>query len=400
MVQTLFLTGALLLLLFIGGLLAHRIRQSLIPAYMIIGFFSRSFIQVNEGLNFLGQLGLIFLLFFIGFEYSLPKILRSGRSLVLAGMIDLVINFPIGFFVGLSFGWSVFESLVLGGILYVSSTAIITKSLIDLKRAAYPETETILGILVFEDLILVVFLAFVSGLSAYGQLSFGPVLVGSLKAIFFFVLFILITRRFVPLLNRLMAVESPELFTLLVFSLIVGASAVAKGIGLTEAIGGFFIGMVVAETIHREKIERAFIPFRDLFAAIFFFYFGLSIQISPMGPLYMILFTLILFSIAGKLASGMLAGWVNGLSSRASITIGLTMIARGEFSIILAGVAVSSTPSATALQAVTGMYVFILAIVGVLMMDHSPRMAVVLQNPLNRLGHFLNRAEKNLDKVE
>ena len=400
MAHTLFLTGALLLLLFLGGLLAHRVRQSLIPAYMIIGFFSQSFIPVSDGLNFLGQLGLIFLLFFIGFEYSLPKILRSGRSLVVAGMIDLLINFPIGFFIGLFFGWSVFESLVLGGILYVSSTAIITKSLIDLKRAAHPETETILGILVFEDLALVVFLAFVSGLSVSGPLSLGPVLLGSLKALFFFFLFILITRRFVPVLNRLMAVESPELFTLLVFSLIVGSSAVAKGIGLTEAIGGFFIGMVIAETVHREKIERAFIPFRDLFAAIFFFYFGLSIQMTATGPLYLILFVLILFSISGKLASGMLAGWVNGLSGRASITIGLSMIARGEFSIILAGVAAASTPSATALQAVTGMYVFILAIVGVLMMDHSPRMAVALQNPLNRLGRFLVRPEKNLDKAE
>jgi len=400
MVQTLFLTGGLLLLLFLGGLLAHRIRQSLIPAYMIVGFSSRSFIQINDGLNFLGHLGLIFLLFFIGFEYSLPKILRSGRSLIVAGMIDLIINFPIGFLIGLFFGWSFFESLVLGGILYVSSTAIITKSLIDLKRAAYPETETILGILVFEDLVLVVFLAFVSGLSVYGQLSFGPVLVGSLKAIFFFVLFILITRRFVPLLNRLMAVESPELFTLLVFALIVGASAVAKGIGLTEAIGGFFVGMLVAETVHREKIERAFIPFRDLFAAIFFFYFGLSIPMSAEGPLYGILFVLIFFSILGKLASGMLSGWVSGLSNRASLTIGLSMIARGEFSIILAGVAAASMPSTAVLQAVTGMYVFILAILGVFMMDYSPRMAVALQNQLNRLGDLFDRAEKNLDKAE
>jgi CPA2 family monovalent cation:H+ antiporter-2 len=400
MAHTLYLTGALLLLLFIGGMLAHRIRQSLIPAYMIIGFLSRSFIPDSDGLSFLGQLGLIFLLFFIGFEYSLPKILRSGRSLVVAGMIDLVVNFPIGFFIGLVFGWSVFESLILGGILYVSSTAIITKSLIDLKRAAHPETETILGILVFEDLALVIFLAFVSGLSIYGPWSFGPVLLGSLKAMSFFLLFILITRRFVPMLNRLMAVESPELFTLLVFSLIVGASAVAKGIGLTEAIGGFFIGMLIAETIHREKIERAFIPFRDLFSAIFFFYFGLSIQINATLHLGWILSVLIFFSVVGKLASGMLTGWFNGLSRRASMTIGLSMIARGEFSIILAGVAAASMPSATALQAVTGMYVFILAIGGVLMMDHSPRMAVVLQNGMNHLGYLLYRTEKNLDKVE
>lgn len=400
MTHTLFLTGVLLFLLFIGGWLAHRIRQSLIPAYMVIGFLSRSFIPPGDGLNFLGQLGLIFLLFFIGFEYSLPKILRSGRSLFLAGAIDLVVNFPIGFFIGLVFGWSVFESLVLGGILYISSTAIITKSLIDLKRTAYPETETILGILVFEDLALAIFMSFVSGLSTLDRLAPGPVLLGSLKALFFFFLFILITRRFVPLLNRLMSVESLELFTLLVFSLIVGASAIAKGIGLTEAIGGFFMGMVIAETVHREKIERAFIPFRDLFAAIFFFTFGLSIRTPSADHLFGILVVLIVFSILGKLVSGALAGWINGLSRRASLSVGFSMTARGEFSIILAGIAVSAAPSAAALQAVTGLYVFVLAVLGVLMMDRSPRMAIVLQNVLDKPRRLFARPEKNLDKTK
>jgi monovalent cation:H+ antiporter-2, CPA2 family len=360
------------------GLAAHRIGVSAIPAYLLAGILLgpneprlTSLIQPSEVTEFVAEIGLIFLLFFLGLEFTLGRLGRTGRHIGLGGTMDLIVNGAIGLLVGLvAFGLS-FGALILAAAIYVSSSAITVKGLIDFRRLADDETDLVLAILLFEDLVI----AFVLGFAATGGGTTGATLGTVAKAAAFIAVSLAASRWLARPLDRVLDWLPREFFLLFTFGLLVGMAALAKELGLSEAIGALMAGVLLSETSIREEIEERFFAFRDLFAALFFFVFGLSIDLGALGYLGWLLVLAVPLTIVGKTAAGYFAGRVGGFTPRQSFSAGVGVVAHGEFTIILAQLASGNTRLSEAVQsdltAFAGLYVLATATIGIVLMKES-----------------------------
>jgi monovalent cation:H+ antiporter-2, CPA2 family len=362
------------------GLLASRFGLSAIPAYLLAGLLlgpneprALSVIEPSEVTTFVAELGIIFLLFFLGLEFTLDRLLRSGRHLGLGGSIDLVVNAAIGFLIGLvAFGLS-FAALILAAAVYVSSSAVTVKGLIDFRRLADDETDVILAILVFEDIVI----AGVLGFAAAGGEGISPTLIAVAKALAFITASLAVSRFLARGIDTVLDWLPSEFFLLFTFALVVAMSAGADALGLSEAIGALMAGVILAETSVRREIEERFLSFRDVFAALFFFVFGLTIDVGALGDIGWLLALAVVMSVGAKVVSGYGAGVVGGFTRRQSLNVGAALVAHGEFTIILAQIA-SGNPAIPLgdredLVAFTGLYVLATATLGVILMKESKR---------------------------
>ena len=333
-----------------------------------------SFVQPSEVTSFVAELGLVFLLFFLGLEFSLERLLRSGRHIGLGGSIDLVVNAGIGLLVGLiAFGPS-FAALILAAAIYISSTAITVKGLIDFRRLADDETALILAILLFEDLAIAFVLGFAGG--GGGELGDTLALVG--KAVAFIGLSLAASRWLARPIDRFLDALPREFFLLATFALVVGMAAAARAFDLSEAIGALMAGVILSETTVRGEVEERFLGFRDLFGALFFFVFGLTIDVEALGSVGWLVALAVVLSVVGKIAGVYGAGILGGFTRRQSFNAGAALVARGEFTIILAQLA-ASNPTLTAptredLVAFAGLYVLGTSVIGVILMKESKRL--------------------------
>jgi monovalent cation:H+ antiporter-2, CPA2 family len=366
------------LLLAALGLAAHVVGISAIPAYLLAGLLLgphephfTSLIAPSEVTDFLAELGIIFLLFFLGLEFSLGRLTRTGRHVGLGGALDLMINAAAGLIVGVAaFGLS-FGALILAAAVYVSSSAITVKGLIDFRRLADEETDLVLAILLFEDIAI----ALVLGFAATGGGSTASTLGTVVKAIAFIGLSLAASRWLTRPIDIALDWLPREFFLLFTVGLLVGMAALAKELDLSEAIGALMAGVILSETSVREEIEERFFSFRDLFAALFFFVFGLSIDIGALGRLGWLVALAVPLTILGKTAAGYFAGLVGGFTPRQSFNAGVALIAHGEFTIILAQLASGNTRLSEAVQsdltAFAGLYVLATATIGVVLMKES-----------------------------
>jgi CPA2 family monovalent cation:H+ antiporter-2 len=367
------------------GLFASRFGLSAIPAYLLAGLLlgpnepkELALISPSDVTEFVAKLGIVFLLFFLGLEFSLSRLTRSGRHVGLGGAIDLVTNAGLGVVVGLvAFGFS-FASLVLAGCIYVSSSAIAVKGLIDFRRLGDDETDLVLAILVFEDLVIALMLGF----SAAGGGTPSHTLILVAKALAFVTAGVAASRWLRTGVERLLERLPFEFFILAVFGFLVGSAAIAEELGLSEAIGALMAGIVLSETSVRDQIEERFFSFRDIFAALFFFVFGLSIDVGALGDVGWLLVLAVTVTLIGKLGAGWLAGKIGGFSSRQSLNAGVALVAHGEFTVILAQLASENTRIAAGdradLVAFAGLYVLATATVGVMLMKESKRLGRLL----------------------
>jgi CPA2 family monovalent cation:H+ antiporter-2 len=370
------------------GLAASRVGLSAIPAYILAGLLLGpnepkvlSLIEPSEVTDFVAQLGLVFLLFFLGLEFSSERLLRSGRHAGLGGSIDLAINAALGLIVGVvAFGFS-FAALIVAGAVYVSSSAVAVKGLIDFKRLADDETDLILAILVFEDIAL----AIVLGFAASGGGELADTLWAVLKALLFLTVALGASRFLKRPIDRLLAWLPSEFFLLAVVALVVGVSAIAHELELSEAIGALVAGILLAETTVREEIEERFLSFRDIFAALFFFVFGLTIDVGALKTVGWLVGLAVVLSVFGKLGAGTLAGLVGGFTRRQSLNVGAALVAHGEFTIILAQIAAGNAAISLAdrdeLTAFAGLYVLATATIGIVLMKESKRIGRALFTP-------------------
>ncbi|MBY3620443.1 cation:proton antiporter [Acinetobacter sp. CUI P1] len=377
-----FEVGLAIALIAMVGLIATKLRFSVIPFYILVGMavgphafkiwhLDFRFIESATLIEFLGRIGVLFLLFYLGLEFSVGRLVKSGRSIVTGGTIYLLINFTLGLILGWSLQFPIEEILVIAGITTISSSAIVAKVLVDLKRTANPETEMILGIIMFEDVFLAVYISILSGLVLSDSSSLGGVLLSALTALGYMLALLIVGRKLVPWLNRVLNIRSGELFSLVIFAALFLIAGFSETIHVAEAIGALLFGLVLAETEHVKRIEKLVIPFRDFFGAIFFFSFGLTIDPLTLGgeALWYSLAAVIV-TLIGNFVAGMLAGRSAGLSPRASSNIGLTIVSRGEFSIIMANLGKAGGLLAI-LQPFAAMYVLMLAILGPLLTKES-----------------------------
>lgn len=388
--------GIALILIAIGSIIANKLKFSIIPFLIVIGMLvgphaptfgiiDLTFIQSDEIIQFLGRIGVLFLLFYLGLEFSVGKLAKSGKNIVFGGSIYVALNFVLGVIYGLLVGMPWLETLIIAGLLSVSSSAIVAKVLVDLKRTANPETELILGMILFDDIFLALFLTTMSGILLAGSTSFIGISISVLISIGYMILFFIIAKKGAGLLNKWLNIKSDEIFIIVIFATLFFVAGFSETIHVAEAIGALLLGLVFSETEHRDRIEHLVVPFRDFFGAIFFFSFGLSIDPSTLIDAIWLSLGAVIVTIIGNLIAGIVSGRNAGLSYKASTNIGLTIMARGEFSIIVANLGITAGLSPI-LTPFTALYVLILAIIGPFLAKES-KMIYKLLNKIFRWEH-------------
>ena len=392
---TLLAVGAMFLALVVAGVVARRLDVSVIPLYIVAGIAVGELAgaagslpavasavpqPASEFVSLGAELGIVFLLFFLGLEFSIDRLLASRDRLLSAGLLDLGVNFPVGLAIGLAAGWSLVEAFVLGGVVYVSSSAVITKSLIDLGWIANAESEPMLGTLVFEDLAVALYLAVLSAIVfGGGDLASAARSVG--VAAGFLLVLVAGVAKGDALFARYLDVDSNELFVLRAVAVTTVVGGVALELGVSEAVAAFFVGMGFSSTEHVGALERLLVPVRDLFAAVFFFYIGLTTQLALVGGVAGLLAVAVALTTLSKLASGYATGRrVYGLDHRRATRVAAGMVTRGEFSLIIAAlVAGAGTPVlAETVPAFAVGYVLVMSVLGTLAMQYADRLAALV----------------------
>ncbi len=379
--------GVMFATLAVGGALATRLDQSVIPAYIVAGVLvgpnapeiagqSLTLVQQQEFITLLQELGIVLLLFFIGLEFDLSSLLRRREAVTRAAGVDLLLNAGAGFALGYAFGFGLVESVLLAGATYISSSAIITKSLIELGWIADPEAEAILGVLIAEDLVIAVYLALLTAVAlSGGTLASALVPLGISVAVI--AALVALATVGTPLVARALDTDADELFLLRIVAAVTVVAGVALALGVSEAVAAFFLGAAVGGTEHAHRVERVITSERDLYAAVFFFAIGLGTDPGALGAVALPLVALVLVTAVTKLVSGYAGAAAYGLTERRRVRMALAMVARGEFSLVLAALAVTAglDPQLTAL--IVG-YVLAMSILGTVLMRLSGRVEALV----------------------
>jgi CPA2 family monovalent cation:H+ antiporter-2 len=398
---------ALLLIGFAVGL-AHKLGLSNIPFLILIGMavgphapqfgvFDFRFIETASLITFMGRIGVLFLLFYLGLEANLTRLIEAGRSILVGGTIYVGINFTLGFSFGYFVGFPLRESLIIAGLTTVSSSAIVAKILFDYERMANPETQVVLGITMFEDVFVAIYLSLISGIVLSGATSVGGVVSSGGIALAFIVGLMIVGRWATPLLNRLLRISSNEVFVVIVFACLFLLAGLGETIHVAESIGALLLGLILGETEHSERMERLVVPFRDFFGAVFFFGFGLSIDPFTLGGAAWTAVGASALSLVGVVIAGLIVGWRAGVSPVGSLNTAFTLLARGEFSIIIVNLALAGSLMPV-LQPLAALYVLILASASPLLAKESERIYGLLARLFRRLGRK-KKAKEEIEKA-
>lgn len=418
--------GVAIILVASVGLLANRLKFSVIPFFIVIGmvlgndhypdavaeFLANlnnpgltdsidsiwrflTFTESKPFIDFMGRLGVLFLLFYLGLEFSVGRLIKSGKSMVAGGVIYLLINLASGLLVGWMMELPFKELMVLCGIMTSSSTAIVAKVLTDLKRTANPETEVIMGMIMFDDLFVAMHISFLSGLILSGGGSVWAVVWTSLLALAFILGILILGRKLVPFIDKLLHKKSSELFILIIFSLLFIIAGLSETIHVAEAVGALMAGLVFADSRFIKKIEGMVSPFKDFFGAMFFFSFGLSIDLYSLGGAVGWAVFAAGITLVGNVAAGYFATRFSTLPPKNSVDIGFTLSARGEFSIIMANIGKAGALMPV-IQSFVVVYVLLLSIVSPLLTKESRN----IWNALAGTPEVTKKPKKKLSDLE
>jgi CPA2 family monovalent cation:H+ antiporter-2 len=345
--------------------LASKWGFSAIPLYLLAGLafgnggilplqFSEEFVHIGA------EIGVILLLFLLGLEYSGEELSANLKTGLPSGIVDFILNFPPGLIMGLLLGWSPLAAMLLGGVTYISSSGIIAKVLTELGRLNNPETPTIISILVIEDLAMALYLPLVAVLLI--GLGFADALISILIALATVGIVLFIALRYGKRISALIAHQSDEVILYTTFGLVLLIAGIAQRLQVSAAIGAFLVGIALSDPI-AERTHKLLGPLRDLFAAIFFLFFGLQIDPASLPPVLLLAVILGLVTTLTKLFTGWWSARRAKADSLGAFRAGAALVARGEFSIVIAGLGVAAglEPQLGALSAA---YVLFLAILG------------------------------------
>ncbi len=336
--------GLVIFSLGILGRLAGRIGLSPIPLYLLAGLAfgqggllplatSEEFISVGA------DIGVILLLLLLGLEYSADELVVNMRQQAPAGLLNLVLNAAPGVAVGLLLGWHPAAVVAMGGITYATSSGITAKLLNDLGRVGNRETPVVLSLLVLEDVTMAVYLPILTALLAGAGL-----LTGSLSiviAVALVAVILMVALRFGHVINRVVFSTDDEVLLLLVFGLALLVAGLAEHVHVSAAVGAFLLGIALSGRVADDARARL-LPLRDLFAAVFFVFFGLRTDPSDIPGALGLAAVLFLVTAVTKTAVGWWAAHRAGIAPLGRIRAGTVMISRGEFSIVIAGLVISA----------------------------------------------------------
>ncbi|NUU07064.1 cation:proton antiporter [Leifsonia sp. C5G2] len=380
--EDLIVLGILLLVAYVLGRLGKFVGLPAIPVYMLVGllasphtgWFPLSF--ESHYIELIAIFGLILLLFNLGLEFDQDEFFGNFGKLIVSGGSYILINMGVGLVFGFMVGWGTREALIIAGMTATSSSAIVTKLLIELRRLANTETPMILGVTVVEDIFIAIYLAIVSVVLS-GETDFWPV-VGKLAVAFaFLVVMFTIARWGGRFVSRLFRTKDDELFTILFFGFAVLFAGLGEIIGVTDAIGAFLIGLVLGATKYRNKIEHIAIPLRDVFAAFFFLNFGLALDPAKFPSVLVPVLVAVLLTIVLNIAAGQFVAWINGFGVQAGINTTVILQNRGEFALILATLSLAAGLDER-IQPFAGLYVLIMAVLGPILAANSERIGAMI----------------------
>jgi monovalent cation:H+ antiporter-2, CPA2 family len=343
--------------------IASRWGFSAIPLYLLAGLAfgngGLSPLKVSAGFIHIGaEIGVLLLLFMLGVEYTGRELVENLRGGFPAAVVDVALNFTPGLIAGLFLRWRPLASVLLGGVTYVSSSGVIAKVLADLRRLENPETPAVLAILVLEDLAMAVYLPLVAVLLAGGGPSKIALSVSLAIATVFLVLVVAV--RYGQPLSHFVAHESDEIVLLTTFGAVLLVAGISQRLQVSAAIGAFLVGIAVSGPM-AQQTHRLLAPLRDLFAATFFFFFGLQIDPATLPSALLTAVLLGCVTAVTKVLTGYLAARRSGVDRPGRLRAGMALVARGEFSIVIAGLGAGLEPQLGPLAAA---YVLFLAVLG------------------------------------
>jgi monovalent cation:H+ antiporter-2, CPA2 family len=322
-------------------------------------------------------LGIVLLLFFLGLEFSLGRLTAARRMVVVGGVVDLVVNGGLGLAVGIALLGLGPEAVLLAGLIYISSSGIVTRALFDLRRLGDDETDLVLGILVFEDLAIAVFLGVAAALATGESVGGLEVAATAGLALGFVGAFLVLGRWAHHAFDRIGPRLDREQLLLGALAIAIGGGALGEAAGLSEAVGALLAGILLSGSEVRDQIEQQLLGLRDFAAAIFFFAFGLEVDLAEAGDAAPWLVLAVPVAVAGKVVAGYVAGRATGFSRRQSVNVGSALVARGEFTIILAGLAAAGAALDAEFRGLVepfaGLFVLATAVIGVVLMRESRR---------------------------
>ena len=369
--------GVLFVIAYGLGRVGKVIGLPAIPIYMLVGLIASPHFHLFP-LNFesgdvelVAVVGLIFLLFSLGLEFDQDEFFGNIRSLLLSGGTRIIINMGFGFLFGLWVGWGTREALIIAGMTATSSSAIVTKLLIELRRLTNRETPVILGITVVEDVFIAIYLAIVTVIIGHEKTVWAIVLQLTISFAFLVAMFAL-ARWGGRVVSRLVGARDDELFTILFFGLAVAFGGIGELLGVSDAIGAFLIGLVLGATRFKARIEQFSLPLRDVFGAFFFLNFGLALDPSTFGTVLIPVIVAIVMTLVLNTAGGQLIAWLNKLTPAEGFNVSAMLQNRGEFALILATLAAAAGLDSR-LTPFAGLYVLIMAIIGPVLAVNSER---------------------------
>ncbi|MBS4024227.1 MAG: cation:proton antiporter [Clostridia bacterium] len=364
----LMVSGGLFILLFFIGFIGMKIRIPGVVLYILLGVALGGVLSGNELLNLTGEIGIVILFFMLGMEFPIRRLIEIAKKVALAGTLDVILNLVLTMGICILFGLDLITSFLIGGVVYATSSSITAKMLESSKRMANPESEFMLALLIFEDIVAPVAVAILVGLTAGTALSgfaFGLIIA---KIIFLIIGAVLIGHFvFSKSGNYIDKYLSEDFFIMLVVGMALAYGGLALMLDLSEVLGAFLAGIILAEVRRTEQLEHAILPIRDLLLPLFFLYFGTTIAFGDGVPMIPLLITLLVWSIVAKIIVGYYGGLMYGLSKKVALRAGISFTQRGEFSVIIASLATD------AIRLFSGVFILSSAMIGILMFQMASK---------------------------
>ncbi len=327
----------------ITTLLFRRLKQPLVLGYIIAGFLVGPYVSVvptvidNANVKTLAEIGVIFLLFSLGLEFSFKKLLRVGGAASITAIVEIVAILLLGYMVGRWMGWSTMDSMFLGGLLASSSTTIIIRAFEELGVKRQQFARIVFGVLIVEDIVVILLMVLLSTMAVSQQFDGTEMLSSLLKLLFFLTIWFIAGIFLLPtFLRKAKKLLDEETLLILSLGLCLGMVVLATQIGFSAELGAFVMGSILAETTSAEKIEHLFKPVKDLFGAVFFVSVGMMINPTAMLEHGWAIFWVTILTIFGKMIATTMGALLSGQPLKQSLQVGMSMAQIGEFAFIVA----------------------------------------------------------------
>lgn len=331
------MTGSLMAVIFM------RLKQPVILGYMAAGFLLSPGIQFFpnvldfKSVNIWAEIGVIFMLFALGIEFSFRKLSKLGGTIAIMGLTQVGLLILCGFVIGKMLGWDNLKSLFFGAMICISSTTMILKAFDDLKVKTKQFAQVVLGILIFEDLVAVLMMVLLTTLSLSKTIHGSELVITSAKLIFYLTVWLLFGLFAIPWLVRFIKKQmTNEIAIVVSVGLCLMMVVLAVQAGFSAALGAFVMGSILSETDEKDRIEHLLLPVKDLFSAVFFVSIGMLIDVNALTQYPWLILGISAFVVVGNVVFGMTGGIIAGLPLKTSIHSGLSLAQIGEFSFIIA----------------------------------------------------------------